>query len=320
MRTTADVGGASSDGGARTSRRCLTECQRDRARRFRCHRDPYVGGEPPGDGGPVRVGRPDRRRGRAREQRAALPRAGHRAAHLRPAREPGELRPPRTRRRRRSAGPRRPQPVAGALVQRPRRQPGGRARPRRAAQQPHRCGEPDHRGVRRPLPDDHRAQGARRLRLSGAPGGHRPVRSHHAAGDLAVDGQLRPRRHRHQPDHGQPRRGDPAGGHEPGALRLARRVVRQPHRRRDPHARHRVERQGDLRRLQRVAARSHQLRAQPVLRVRQPPGPSPRHRHRVRPRVRNGARPLSGPRAASSTSRRSRRPPGRPAPSRPATG
>ena len=76
----------------------------------------------------------------------------------------------------------------------------------------------------------------------------------------------------------QPGRGDPARGHEPGALRLARPVVREPGRRRDQHARHRVEREGDLRRLQRAGARSRQLRAQPVLRVRQPPRPLRGHR------------------------------------------
>ena len=71
--------------------------------------------------------------------------------------------------------------------------------------QPHRRRQPDHRRVRRPLPDDHRPQGARRLRLPGAAGRHRPVRPDPPPGDLAVDRQLRPRRHRHQPDHGQPR-------------------------------------------------------------------------------------------------------------------
>ena len=101
-----------------------------------------------------------------------------------------------------------------------------------------------------------RPQGARRLRLPGAARRHRPVRPDPAPGDLAVDGQLRPRRHRHQPDHGQPRRGDPARGDEPGALRLARPVVREPGRRRHPHARHGEQRQGDLRRLQRAGAGS----------------------------------------------------------------
>ena len=65
-------------------------------------------------------------------------------------------------------------------------------------------------------------------------------------------GQLRPWGHRHQPDHGQPGRGHPAGGDEPGALRLARPLVRGPCRRRHPHAGHGVQRQGDLRRVQRA--------------------------------------------------------------------
>ena len=103
------------------------------------------------------------------------------------------------------------------LAGRPRR----RARPRRAAAGADRRREPDHRRVRRPLPDDHGAQGARRLRLPRPADRHRSVRPDPPPGDLAVDRQLRQRRHRHQPDHGQPRRGDPARGHEPGALRLA---------------------------------------------------------------------------------------------------
>ena len=125
-------------------------------------------------------------------------------------------------------------------------------RPRRAAVVADRGREPDHRRVRRPLPDDHGPQGARRLRLPGAADRHRPVRPDPPPGDLAVDRQLRPRRHRHQPDHGQPRRGHPPRGHEPGALRLARPLVREPGRRRHPHAGHGVQRQGDLRRLQRA--------------------------------------------------------------------
>ena len=133
--------------------------------------------------------------------------------------------------------------------------PRRRARARRAAVVADRRREPDHRRVRRPLPDDHGPQGARGLRLPGAAHRHRAVRPDAAPGDLAVDGQLRPRRHRHQPDHGQPRRGHPARGDEPGALRLARPLVRGPGDGRHPHARHRVQRQGDLRRLQRAGAR-----------------------------------------------------------------
>ncbi len=125
-------------------------------------------------------------------------------------------------RRRRPERSRRPQPVARPLVQRPRRRPGRRARSRRAAEEPDRRRQPDHRRVRRPLPDDHRAQGARRVRLPGAACRDRTVRPDAPPRDLAVDRQLRPRRHRDQPDHGQPRRRDPPGGDEPGALRLAR--------------------------------------------------------------------------------------------------
>ena len=185
---------------------------------------------------------------------------------------------PARRRRRRSPGRRRPQPVARPLVQRPRRRARRRARSRRAAVVADRRREPDHRRLRRPLPDDHGPQGARRLRLPGAAGRHRPVRPDPPPGDLAVDRQLRPGRHRHQPDHGQPRRGHPSRGDEPGALRLARPVVRGPGRGRHPHPRHGVQRQGDLRRLQRAGAGPGELRAQPVLRVRQPPRPLRGHR------------------------------------------
>ena len=105
--------------------------------------------------------------------------------------------------------------------------------------------------VRRPLPDDRRPQGARRLRLPRAAGRHRPVRpdrhraiwpstGNYARGGVAIS--------RH---HGLPGRGDPARGHEPGALRLARPLGGRPGRR-HPHARHREQRQGDLRRLQRA--------------------------------------------------------------------
>ena len=179
----------------------------------------------------------------------------------------------------------------------------------------HRRREPDHRRVRRPLPDDHGPQGARRLRLPGAADRHRPVRPDPPPGDLAVDRQLRPRRHRDQPDHGVAGRGDPARGDEPGALRLARPVVRGPGRRRHPHARHRVQRQGDLRRLQRAGARSDELRAQPVLRVRQPPRPLRGHRPGPRARLRHRRRRLR-----DCGSPRSCRPPARPGRSPPATG
>ena len=190
---------------------------------------------------------------------------------------------------------------------------GRRARPRRPAPLAHRGRQPDHRGLRRPLPDDHGAQGARRVRVPRAAGRDGPVRPDAPPRHLAVDRQLRPRRHRDQPDHGEPRRGDPPGGDEQGALRLARALVREPARRRHPHRRHRVQRQGDLRRLQRAGGRSGQLRAQPVLRVRQPPRPLRGHRARPRPRVRHrrrGAAPASAsPRSPVPPVRRGRSPP-----------
>jgi hypothetical protein len=60
-----------------------------------------------------------------------------------------------------------------------------------------------------------------------------------------------------------------------------------PESRRHPHLRHRVERQGDLRRLQRAGEGPGQLHPQPVLRVREPPRPLHGHRARPRPRVRD---------------------------------
>ena len=110
------------------------------------------------------------------------------------------------------------------------------------------------------------------------------------------------------------RRGDPPRGHEPGALRLARPVVRGPGGRRHPHAGHRVQRQGDLRRLQRAGARPDERRAQPVLRVRQPPRPLRGHRAGARARLRHRRRRRPG-----CAWRRSCRRPARPARSPPAT-
>ena len=175
------------------------------------------------------------------------------------------------------------------------------ARARRPAVRAHRRRQPDRRRLRRPLPDDHRPQGARRLRLPRPADRHRPVRPDPPASDLAVDRQLRPRRDRHQPDHGQPRRRHPPGGDEPGALRLAGAVVREPCRGRHPHVRHGVERQGDLRRLQRAGEGPCQRRAQPVLRVRQPPRPLRGHRAGARPRLRH-----RGQRASRAAPRRLR--------------
>ncbi len=208
-------------------------------------------------------------------------------------------RPRLARRRCRSARTGRSQPVAQPLVQRPRRRQGRRSPARRAAAGVDRGREPDHRRVRRSVPDDHRSQGAGRLRLPRPTSGHRPVRPDPPPGDLAVDRQLRPRWHRDQPHHGQPRRGDPAGGHEPGTFRLAEPVVRRPRERHHPHARHRVERERDLRRLQRARQGPRQLHPQPVQRVREPPRPLRGHRSGARARVRDrscgvGARSAPG--------------------------
>ncbi len=69
-----------------------------------------------------------------------------------------------------------------------------------------------------------------------------------AARRLAVDRQLLPRRRGDQPDHGLPRRGGAARGHERRALRVAGALGRRPVRH-HPHAGHGEQREGDLRPL-----------------------------------------------------------------------
>ena len=125
----------------------------------------------------------------------------------------------------------------------------------------------DRRAARRPLPDDRRAQGARRLWLPRAAARHRPLRPGARQRHLAVDRQLLPRRRGHLAHARLPRRGGAAGRHEPGALRLARALGHRPGRH-HPHARHREQRQGDLRQVRRARARPGERHPQPVLRVR----------------------------------------------------
>ena len=105
-----------------------------------------------------------------------------------------------------------------------------------------------------------------------------------AQGRLAVDRQLLPRRRGDLAHPRLPRRRGAAGGHEPRALRLARALGERSggH---HPHARHREQRQGDLRQVRRARARSGQRHPQPVLRVRELPRPLPLHRARRFERV-----------------------------------
>ena len=111
---------------------------------------------------------------------------------------------------------------------------GDARRDRTAARTDRRAGA--HRaGARRPLPDDPRSQGSRRLRLPRATRRHRPVRPDAPPRDLAFDRQLLPRRRRHLAHPRLPRRRGAAGEHEPGTLRLARSLGRRPGRHR-PHA------------------------------------------------------------------------------------
>ena len=91
------------------------------------------------------------------------------------------------------------------------------------------CSAEDLTGVKAPIvvllgaqfPDDRRPQGAGRLCLSGAAAGHRPVRSRARPRGVALDRQLLPRRRCDLAHSRLPRRRGAAGGHEPGALRLA---------------------------------------------------------------------------------------------------
>ena len=124
-------------------------------------------------------------------------------------------------------------------------------------------------------------------------------------GDLALDRQLLPRWRRDLPNHELPRRGDPARGHERGALHLARALGRRAGRYR-AHAGVGEQRQGDLRQVRRARARPAEHRLQPVLRVRELPRTL--QLHGSRPRARR-ARPSTRPDGFAC--RRSCRPPGR---------
>ena len=91
-----------------------------------------------------------------------------------------------------------------------------------------------------------------------------------------------PEGHRHLAHHGLSRRGRAPRGYEQGPVRLARTVDPRPDQRHHPHAGYRVERQGDLRRLQRTGAGSRDRDHQPVLRVLEPSRPLRRHRTSTR--------------------------------------
>ena len=113
-------------------------------------------------------------------------------------------------------------------------------------------------------------QGARRLLVSRAAGGGGALRPDPAPCRLAVDRQLRARRRRDQSPDGMPRGRGAARGHESRAIRLAGGVDLGSVRR-HPHHRHRVERQGDLRRVQRAQQGHGERHPQPILRDGEPP-------------------------------------------------
>ncbi len=96
------------------------------------------------------------------------------------------------------------------------------------AQRAHRRARADRGGPRRPVPDDPGAQGARRLRVPGAPRHHRHVRPGPGPCRLALDRELLPGRGGHLRSAGLPWGGRPARGHEPGAFRLARGLGHRP--------------------------------------------------------------------------------------------
>ncbi len=179
---------------------------------------------------------------------------------------------------RRPRRPRPAEPVPRPLVQRRLAR-----RPDRRARAPGPAGVADRRRLAhrhragRPLPDDRLAQGDRGLRVPRAAPRHRPVRPDRPARGLAVHRQLLPGRRGDQPDHGLPRRRGPARGHEPRAVRMAGALGGGPggH---HPHARHGVQRQGDLRRVRGPGPRPGHRDLQPVQRVREPRRPLRDHR------------------------------------------
>ena len=191
-----------------------------------------------------------------------------------------------------------------------RTQPRRGARARRAAARADRRRGADRRRARRPLPDDRRAQGARRLRLP------RAARSSPASSTRPRDRAVWPSTGNYCRGgvaisrlHGLPRRRRAARGHEPRALRLAR-ASGSPTRttssaRRAPRA--------TSRRSTTAATSSTADPANVILnqfcRVREPPRPLPRHRPRARARVRvRCARARPGAAAARRSSRRPARP------------
>ena len=146
-------------------------------------------------------------------------------------------------------GARRPQPLPGPLAQ-PARRLDGRRCPSTSSCRAALTGV-DARivlafGNRFPMITAHKVLAAYACLVPRLVTGRFDPTEHRA--DLAVDGQLRTRRCRHQSHHGLPRRGRAARGDEPRALRVARSLDRRP-RRRHPHAGHRVERQRDLRQV-----------------------------------------------------------------------
>ena len=247
--------------------------------------------------------------------------ARHRAADLRPAGRPADHarcdHGGARRRRPKAADPRNLFRVHWYNDLR-RRPPGRRrARARRAAAGADRRREPDHRRVRRPLPDDHRPQGAGRVRVPGAAGDHRAVRSDRAP-------RRSGRRRATTPAAAWPSAASWAAGAWPSCPPGCRRsastgstggcadpadVIRTPGTR--------EQRQGDLRRLQRAGRTiPTNFVLNQFCEFGNHLGPLRDHRAGPRGRVR-ARRRAAGPTCAW---RRSCRPPARPARSRPATG
>jgi hypothetical protein len=121
------------------------------------------------------------------------------------------------------------QPVSRPLAQRRRSHVAGEGPSARGpAVDLDRGRQPDHRRVRRSLPDDHGAQGAGGVRLPGAAPHDRAVRPDPPPRGVALDRQLLPRRRGDLAHPRLPRRGGPARGHERRALPLARALGGRP--------------------------------------------------------------------------------------------
>ena len=139
---------------------------------------------------------------------------------------------PRDARRDRSGRAARGESLSRQLVQRASTGEASATAPvaRRDTRRPERRAGAHRRRARRAVPDDRRAQGARRVCVPRAAPRLRPLRSHPPARGLALDRQLLPRRRCDLAHPRLPRRRGAAGRHERRALRVARALGRESRR------------------------------------------------------------------------------------------